>query len=49
MHEYVGLCTQCGKKIYDTEGFLNGVFLDNGDLICFECEYISRTSKDDQA
>lgn len=38
MREYVGACTSCEKDVYCTDGFLNGLVLENGDLVCFECQ-----------
>jgi hypothetical protein len=38
MKELVGQCSVCHKEIYCLEGFLNGVILENKDLICFECQ-----------
>ncbi|WP_180316659.1 hypothetical protein [Shouchella shacheensis] len=37
MKEEVGVCTQCGKRLYCMDGFLNGVYKENR-LYCFECE-----------
>jgi hypothetical protein len=38
MKEKVGECMKCQKEIYCLDGFLNGVVLDNGDVVCFDCD-----------
>lgn len=37
MKEQVGCCIRCQKKVYCTDGFFNGIILDNGNVLCFGC------------
>ncbi|WP_164545694.1 hypothetical protein [Paenibacillus albus] len=37
MRELVGQCQQCGNAVYCDDGFLNGMILENGALICSDC------------
>lgn len=37
MNEFVGKCHQCEKDIYCLDGFLNGVVVEQGNIICFDC------------
>lgn len=39
MRERVGDCKQCGRAVYCENGFLVGTVLDDGTLICFDCEH----------
>jgi hypothetical protein len=38
MKEFVGRCKNCEKDIYCLDGFLNGIILENHEVLCFECE-----------
>ncbi|GED12252.1 hypothetical protein [Aneurinibacillus migulanus] len=37
MREYVGTCTECGVQIYCHDGFIGGIVLEGGNLLCFTC------------
>lgn len=37
MQEYVGTCMVCQKDIYCHDGFIGGVVLEAGNLVCFSC------------
>jgi hypothetical protein len=37
MREPVGPCVLCKKEVYCHDGFLNGMVLDSGHLLCFSC------------
>ncbi|MEW9668045.1 DUF6306 domain-containing protein [Ammoniphilus sp. 3BR4] len=38
MKEQVGSCIRCKKDVYCTDGFFNGIILENGNILCFECK-----------
>ncbi|WP_274364539.1 hypothetical protein [Paenibacillus thermotolerans] len=38
MRELVGECKQCGRAVYCENGFLGGTVLEDGTLLCFDCE-----------
>jgi hypothetical protein len=37
MKELVGYCNRCGKPLYCLDGFFNGVKIDSGKSLCFDC------------
>ncbi|MED3727563.1 hypothetical protein ABEY69_10425 [Priestia filamentosa] len=37
MKEPVGVCIECKRDIYCLDGFLDGIIIRNGQLICFPC------------
>ncbi|MCI1692540.1 hypothetical protein [Aneurinibacillus aneurinilyticus] len=37
MREYVGTCMECGAQVYCHDGFIGGVVLEAGNLLCFPC------------
>jgi hypothetical protein len=37
MREYVGTCRDCSAKVYCHDGFIGGMVLDDGMLVCFDC------------
>ncbi|GEN33127.1 hypothetical protein [Aneurinibacillus danicus] len=37
MREYVGVCVECGAEVYCHDGFIGGIVLEKGKLICFPC------------
>ncbi|SFT07345.1 hypothetical protein SAMN05428962_4173 [Paenibacillus sp. BC26] len=37
MQELVGQCEQCKKDIFCKDGFLQGLILDDGKLVCLDC------------
>lgn len=37
MKEQVGFCIRCKKEVYCTDGFFNGLVLENGNILCFGC------------
>ncbi|WP_168118957.1 hypothetical protein [Paenibacillus sp. HB172176] len=45
MREYVGTCSLCGKSIYCEDGFLNGIVLEDKELLCFECRESAKAKK----
>lgn len=38
MIELVGTCIRCNKNVYCTDGFLNGITLGGGRILCFSCK-----------
>lgn len=38
VNELVGNCMQCKKEIYCMDGFLNGIVVEKGNILCFECQ-----------
>ncbi|MEQ2528291.1 hypothetical protein WMO40_16515 [Bacillaceae bacterium CLA-AA-H227] len=38
MIELVGNCFRCNKNVYCTDGFLNGITLGGGRILCFSCK-----------
>lgn len=40
MDELVGSCVRCAHDVYCTAGFLNGILLDNKNILCFNCKDI---------
>ncbi|MFS0600373.1 hypothetical protein [Peribacillus frigoritolerans] len=40
MDELVGSCVRCAQDVYCTAGFLNGILLDNKNILCFNCKDI---------
>ncbi|MGC4375369.1 hypothetical protein WD019_00315 [Fictibacillus sp. Mic-4] len=37
MKELIGNCSLCGKAIYCLDGFFNGVYQEDGKIVCFDC------------
>ncbi|MDT3762931.1 hypothetical protein [Priestia filamentosa] len=37
MKELIGVCIECKRDIYCLNGFLDGIIIGNGQLICFPC------------
>jgi hypothetical protein len=37
MKEHVGMCNSCGADIYCHDGFIGGVVVKPGTLVCFPC------------
>lgn len=37
MKELVGSCIRCKKDVFCTDGFFNGITLDHGNILCFDC------------
>jgi hypothetical protein len=48
MKEPVGSCRRCGKTVYCDNGFLEGVVLNEGGVICLECDEKERTQSKDK-
>ncbi|WP_164553337.1 hypothetical protein [Brevibacillus marinus] len=40
MKEHVGFCTRCQQDIYCVGGFLQGIILENGKMLCLACAEI---------
>jgi hypothetical protein len=38
LKELVGRCSCCGKELFCLDGFFNGTYTDNKEIICFECK-----------
>jgi hypothetical protein len=38
MRELVGKCKDCQKEVHCTDGFFNGVVLEQGEILCFSCQ-----------
>jgi hypothetical protein len=38
MKELVGSCVRCVHDVYCTDGFLNGIVLENNNILCFNCK-----------
>ncbi|WP_155837161.1 hypothetical protein [Aneurinibacillus terranovensis] len=49
VQEYVGDCIQCGTKIYCHDGFIGGVVVEPGKMLCFSCQEKKETEKEAQA
>ncbi|WP_177167989.1 hypothetical protein [Marininema mesophilum] len=38
MIELAGNCVRCGKPVFCTDGFINGVTQADGNVLCFGCD-----------